>query len=82
MYFTQSAGFVAMPKDAHRRRHADPALTWFVRGVAFIKFGYDPLGVFSAGSHDRFGFIAGRSCEVFWPERQVGEQETAMRSHI
>jgi hypothetical protein len=24
--------------------------------------------------HDCFGFIAGRSCEVFWPEPQAGEE--------
>jgi hypothetical protein len=73
VHFTQSAGLVAMPKHAHRRRHADPLITWFVRGVAFVRFGYDPLRVFSTGSHDCFGFIAGRSCEIFWPEAQDGE---------
>jgi len=67
LHFTQSAGLVAMPRHAHLRRHSDAMLTWLVRGVAFVKFGYDPLEVFSPTAHDSFGFSAGRHCEVFWP---------------
>src|ERR1035437_3841521 len=66
LHFTQSAGLVAMPRHAHLRRHSDAMLTWLLRGVAFVKFGYDPLGVFSSTAHDSFGFVAGRHCEVFW----------------
>jgi len=68
LHFTQSAGLVAMPRNAHRQRHSDAKLSWLVRGFAFLKFGYDPLAVFSAEPHDQFGFVAGRRCEVFWPE--------------
>lgn len=73
LHFTQSAGLAARPQHAHRRRHTDPMLTWLVRGVAFVRFGYDPLRVFSTAPHDCFGFIAGRRCEVFWPELQDAE---------
>lgn len=67
LHFTQSAGLVAMPRHAHRRRHSDPVLSWLVRGLAFRKFSYDPAHVFSKAPHDDYGFVAGRSCEVFWP---------------
>ena len=71
LHFTQSAGLVAMPRHLHRRRHLDSMLSWLVRGIAFHKFGYDPLLVFSQAPHDPFGFVAGRSCEIFWPEADV-----------
>jgi hypothetical protein len=73
LHFTQSAGLVAMPRHAHRRRHSDSMLSWLVRGFSFLKFGYDPLTVFSAEAHDQFGFVAGRRCEVFWPDRVEGD---------
>jgi hypothetical protein len=66
-HFTQSAGLVAMPRHAHRRRHVDSKLSWLVRGIAFLKFGYDPLAVFSKAPHDRLGFVDGRPCDIFWP---------------
>jgi hypothetical protein len=67
-HFTQSAGLVAMQRYAHLRRHSNIKLTWLVRGIAFVKFGYDPLSVFSPEPHDRFGFVEGSHYEVFWPE--------------
>lgn len=67
-HFTQSAGLVAMPAHAHRRRHSDAELSWLVRGIAFLKFQYDPLGVFSKDAHDGFGFIESHPCSVFWPD--------------
>jgi hypothetical protein len=76
MHFTQSAGLAAMHKHVHRLRHADGELTWLVRGIAFARFGYDPLRTFSTGAHDCFGFVAGRSCEVFWPEPPAGGVKT------
>ncbi len=66
--FTQSAGLVAMPKHAHRRRHSDPALTWFIRGVAFIKFGYDPLGP-ALSSSAFFTVASGRNNVRGWLAR-------------
>jgi hypothetical protein len=74
-HFTQSAGLVAMPLHAHRRRHSDAMLSWLIRGFAYMKFGYDPLAVFSKGPHDRFGFVEGRPCDVFWPDSSQGSGE-------
>jgi hypothetical protein len=68
LHFTQSAGLVAMTHDDHKRRHSDATFSWLIRGYAFLKFGYDPLVVFSTEIHDQFGFVTGRSCELFWPE--------------
>jgi hypothetical protein len=84
LHFTQSAGLVAMPRHAHRRRHSDSMLSWLVRGIAFLKFGYDPLTAFSKGSHDKFGFIVGKSCEVFGTGPTIdvaGNQSTFANSH-
>jgi hypothetical protein len=79
LLWTGRNGSSAAPADstpACRRRHASPKLMWLARGVAFVRFGYDPLLAFSTEPHDRFGFIAGRSCEVFWPEPRAGEVKT------
>jgi hypothetical protein len=67
MHFTQSAGLVGMTSEIHKRRHSDSRLSWLLRGVTFLKFGYDPANVFSPGPHNELGFVTGRSCEVFWP---------------
>jgi hypothetical protein len=67
-HFTQSAGLVAMPRHAHQARHRKVALTWMLRGVAYRRFGYDPLTVFSGEPHDEYGFLLDRPCEVFWSE--------------
>jgi hypothetical protein len=66
LHFTQTAGLVAMTPQIHNRRHSDAQISWVLRGVAFRKFGYDPAKIFSTGLHDELGFVAGRSCEVFW----------------
>jgi hypothetical protein len=66
-HFTQSAGLVAMPRHVHLRRPKSSSLSWLLRGIAFSRFGYDPMSVFSDDPHDGFGFVIGSSHHVFWP---------------
>ena len=40
-----------------------PFFAWLLRGMSFMKFGYDPDGVFS-DCQDEFGFASGHNCEI------------------
>jgi hypothetical protein len=64
-HFTQSAGLVCMTRDLHLWR--DNNDLWRLRGLAYLLFGYDPLGAFSAEQPDDYGFVKSVKCEVFWP---------------
>jgi hypothetical protein len=64
-HFTQSAGLICMTPDLHQKRSA--YLLWVLRGLTFLRFGYDPLGTFSGAQPDAYGFVNGRTCDVFWP---------------
>jgi hypothetical protein len=64
-HFTQSAGLICMTPDLHQKR--DAYLLWVLRGLAFLRFRYDPLGTFSGAQPDAYGFVNGQTCDVFWP---------------
>ena len=55
LHFTQSAGLVAVHPIADSLCDEFPLFTWRLRAEAFIRFGYDPDGIF-AQTHDLFGF--------------------------
>jgi len=63
LHFTQSAGLIAVHPIADAMVDEFPFFAWLLRGGAFLRFGYDPDGVFSS-SRDDCGFIAGRVCRV------------------
>jgi hypothetical protein len=46
-HFTHSAGLVAAHPIAHHLAHQSPLLKWLLRREAFLRFGYDPMGVFN-----------------------------------
>jgi hypothetical protein len=46
-HFTHSAGLVAAHPVAHHLAHQSDLLKWLLRREAFLRFGYDPMGVFS-----------------------------------
>jgi hypothetical protein len=62
-HFTQSAGLIAAQPIADAICDEFPCFSWFLRAEAFIRFGYDPDGVFSA-SQDAYGFTAGFESSV------------------
>lgn len=62
-HFTQSAGLVAAHPVADALGDEFPFFAWLLRGQAYVRFGYDPDGVFSAGRDD-YGFASGRQCRV------------------
>ena len=64
-HFTQSAGLICMTRDLHLYR--DTYHLWLLRGLAYLLFEYDPLGVFSEAHPDKYGFVHSRKCDVFWP---------------
>jgi hypothetical protein len=64
-HFSQSAGLVAVHPIADAVCDECPALTWLLRAQAFLRFGYDPDGVFTA-EQDSFGFANGRTCDVLF----------------
>lgn len=45
--FTHSAGLVAAHPVAHHLAHHSALLNWLLRREAFVRFGFDPMGVFS-----------------------------------
>lgn len=47
-YFTHSAGLVAAHPVTHYLAHQSPLLKWLLRREAYIRFGFDPDGVFSS----------------------------------
>jgi hypothetical protein len=44
--FTHSAGLVAAHPVAHQLAHQSDLLKWLLRREAFLRFGFDPMGVF------------------------------------
>lgn len=66
-HFTQSANLICMVPRLHRESEHDMKLLWLLRGLSFLRFRYDPLGAFSGPQPDRYGFVDGEKCEVFWP---------------
>ena len=47
-HFTHSAGLVAAHPVAHHLVHQSDLLKWLLRREAFLRFGYDPMKVFSS----------------------------------
>lgn len=62
--FTQSAGLVAIHPIADALADEFAIFAWRLRAESFLRFGYDPEGVFSAVQDD-FGF-AGRGPVKVW----------------
>lgn len=62
-HFTQSAGLIAAHPVADAMVDEFPFFGWLLRAHAFLRFGYDPDGVFSS-NRDAYGFAVGRSCRV------------------
>ena len=62
-HFTQSAGLVAAHPIADAMFDEYPFFAWLLRAESFVRFGYDPDGVFSA-QQDAYGFGGGHACRV------------------
>ena len=62
-HFTQSAGLVAAHPIADAMSDEFPFFTWYLRAKAYLRFGYDPDGVFSK-ERDVHGFGEGRACRT------------------
>ena len=60
-HFTQSAGLVAIHPVADALADEFAIFAWRLRAESFLRFGYDPDGVFK-GAPDEYGF-AGRRCQ-------------------
>ncbi|MCU1338242.1 MAG: hypothetical protein JWO19_3823 [Bryobacterales bacterium] len=67
LHFTQSAGIVATTREAHLSCRTDPYLVLLLRLIAFLKFGYDPDGMFSTPPKDD-GFADGYSFDKVYPQ--------------
>jgi hypothetical protein len=65
LHFTQSAGLVAAHPIADALVDEFPFFTWFLRALAFKRFGYDPDSAF--GESSELGFAVGHSCEIVFP---------------
>jgi hypothetical protein len=65
-HFTQSAGLVCMTRELRRWRRIEDL--WRLRGLAYLLFGYDPLGALSEQRPNGYGFVNGVALEIFWPE--------------
>jgi hypothetical protein len=63
-HFSQSAGLVAVHPVADALCDESPAFTWLLRAEAFVRFGYDPDGVFSP-ARDEYGFAGAYQTRVF-----------------
>ena len=57
LHFTQSAGLIATHPIADQMCDEYPFFSWYLRAIAFQKFGYDPDEVFSPKKHNKYGFI-------------------------
>lgn len=68
IHFTQSAGLIAAHPIADAICDEFPSFAWRLRAEAFLRFGYDPDGVF-AEAHGDFGFQPGALCEVLYMDR-------------
>ena len=67
-HFTQSAGLVAVHPLSDSLCDEFPAFSWFLRALAFQKFGYDPDQVFASNDIDGFGFADGKSTEIIFKD--------------
>jgi hypothetical protein len=65
-HFTQSAGLIAVHPLADAMVEEFPFFAWLLRARSFLKFGYDPDGVFST-NRDVYGFSAGKCCRIIDP---------------
>lgn len=65
-HFTQSAGLVAVHPIADALADEVAAFAWLLRAESFLRFGYDPDGVFSP-AQDGFGFH-NSGCKKVWYE--------------
>jgi hypothetical protein len=63
LHFTQSAGLIAAHPLADALVDEFPFFAWLLRAHGFIRFGYDPDGVF-ASMRDKYGFAEGHRCRV------------------
>src|SRR5262249_30271402 len=70
-HFTQSAGLVAVHPVADALVDEFPFFAWLLRAHAYLRFGYDPDGVFSK-FRDIYGFVQGRQCRVVEATPQNG----------
>lgn len=66
-HFTQSAGLVAIHPIADQMCDEYPFFSWLLRAEAYLRFGYDPDGVFSHGQ-DEYGFEVGKAPTVRYTE--------------
>lgn len=55
-HFTQSVGLVAIHPIADQMCDEYPFFAWLLRAKAFLKFGYDPDGVFKHNPSNEYGF--------------------------
>lgn len=62
-HFTQSAGLVAAHPVADALVDEFPFFAWLLRAQAYLRFGYDPDGVFSL-RRDEYTFVVDRPCRV------------------
>ncbi len=66
-HFTQSAGLIAAHPIADAICDEFPAFAWRLRAESFLRFGYDPDGVF-AKRHSNLGF-AKKRCKIAYSEQ-------------
>lgn len=66
LHFTQSAGLVAIHPVADALYAEDPTFAELLRKESFIRFGYDPDGLFSNGPRDKFGFVPPRTTRLIY----------------
>ncbi|MCR9199897.1 MAG: hypothetical protein NXI04_14780 [Planctomycetaceae bacterium] len=81
-HFSQSAGLVAAHPIADAICDEIPFFSWLLRAHSFLRFGYDPDGVFSADTDD-YGFRSGTACELIFREPVANlAQHEALESSI
>jgi len=75
------AGLVAAHPIADAICDEIPFFSWLLRAHSFLRFGYDPDGVFSADTDD-YGFRSGTACELIFrePVANVAQQEAVESS--
>lgn len=68
-HFTQSANLICVSRSHHLSldRSEGSHDLWLLRGLSFLRFRYDPLGVFNGAALDTYGFAFGSACYVLWP---------------
>ncbi len=62
-HFTQSAGLIAAHPVADALVEEFPFFAWLLRAKSFVRFGYDPDGVFSR-HRDKYGFCGKQKCRI------------------